>query len=355
MALFKRGGTFTSYVWMAGVRHSKALHTGNRRMAEQLDRQHKEGLLMRQYQAPKLNPEMEFGELVATFIAEGMAKPYTCDRLKHLLPFFEHVPLHRIDKAAVRRYRQQRHAASELKVATVNRDVSVLRRLLYWAVEEGYLVANPLARLRMERERRTKRPILSVREELELLPAASAHLYGIVLCALDTGMRRGEILGQMWEDIDFDNGLLYVSTSKTPEGEAREIPLTERLASWLYPKRKANGPAFTFGGEALREIKRTWQATLRRAKLRHFRFHDLRHTANTRLRLAGVMQEVRRELMGHTLRDSRDVNDTYGVIGLPEKYDAIRKLEVWHIAQVHRLAQPTAPVDPQETLPAAQP
>ena len=154
-------------------------------------------------------------------------------------------------------------------------------------------------------------------------------------------MRRGEILAQLWEDIDFDHRLLYVSHSKTPEGEMRDIPLTKRLYDLLLSMKQDKGFIFTFKNEPLTEIKRAWKAALRRAKVRHFRFHDLRHTANTRLTLAGVLQEVRRELMGHTLGKSRDVNDRYTNIQLPEKRDAIRKLEVWYDAQIAELAKTT--------------
>src|ERR1019366_4598932 len=80
---------------------------------------------------------------------------------------------------------------------------------------------------------------------------------------------------------------------------------------------------------AIKIIKTTWGASLRRSGIRHFRFHDLRHTANTRMMLAGVLQEVRREIIGHSSQRSRDVNDRYTQIELPEKREAIRKLEVW--------------------------
>jgi len=186
-----------------------------------------------------------------------------------------------------------------------------------------------LGRVRMERERRTKRPVLSVREEQLLLAASPEHLQRIILCALHTGMRRGEILSQRWEDIDFDNRILHVSHSKTPEGEAREIPLTNRLYELLHAIRQHRGPVFTYQGDAIKIIKTTWASSLRRSGIRHFRFHDLRHTANTRMMLAGVLQEVRREIIGHSSQRSRDVNDRYTQIELPEKREAIRKLEVW--------------------------
>ena len=181
----------------------------------------------------------------------------------------------------------------------------------------------------MERERRTKRPVLSLREEQLLLAAAPEHLARIILCALHTGMRRGEILSQRWEDIDFDNRILHVSHSKTPEGEAREIPLTNRLYELLKANRQHRGPVFTYDGEAIRIVKTSWASSVRRADIRHFRFHDLRHTANTRMMLAGVLQEVRREIIGHSSQRSRDVNDRYTQIELPEKREAIRKLEAW--------------------------
>ena len=360
MALFKRGSIWHAYVSIDGVRHHKSTGTSNRRQAEAILRQFHDQLNERRHRLPQLKPTMTFGELAAQFIGSGMGKPHSLDRLKHLFPFFADLQLALINTSAIRKYRQERHKEKTLTAATVNRDLSVLRRVLYWGVEEGYLAANPLGRLRMERERRTKRPVLSLREEQMLLAAAPDHLKRIILCALHTGMRRGEILSQRWEDIDFDNRILHVSHSKTPEGEAREIPLTSRLNDVLTAHRELRGPVFTYEGSPIRIIKSSWAASLRRANIRHFRFHDLRHTANTRMMLAGVLQEVRREILGHSSQRSRDVNDRYTQIELPEKREAIRKLEVWLAGQTLLLhqgeAQPLllAPPHPLTTNPEEQ-
>ncbi|MGA3080571.1 MAG: site-specific integrase [Terracidiphilus sp.] len=321
--------SWPSYAWIDGVRHAKSTGTSNRRQAETILRQFHDELNEARHRLPRLLPTMTFGELTALFIGSGMGKPHSLDRLKHLLPYFAEMPLLAINTSAIRKYRQERNREKTLTAATVNRDLSVLRRVLYWGVEEGYLASNPVGRLRMERERRTKRPVLSLREEQLLLAASPAHLQRIVLCALHTGMRRGEILQQKWEDIDFDNRILHVTHSKTPEGEAREIPLTRRLYEMLLANRETRGPVFTYEGNPIKIVKTAWASSLRRAGIRHFRFHDLRHTANTRMMLAGVLQEVRREILGHTSRRSRDVNDRYTQIELPEKREAIRKLEVW--------------------------
>ena len=351
MALFKRGNKWWTYVWIEGVRHYKSTGTSNRRQAETIDRLYSDELNVARHRLPQLKPTMTFGELTALFIGSGMGRPHSLDRLKHLLPFFAEIPLMQINSSIIRRYRQERHKEKTLKPATVNRDLSVLRRILYWSIEEGYLAANPLGRLRMERERRTKRQVLSLREEQLLLASASAHLRQIILCALHTGMRRGEILQQRWEDIDFDNRILYVTRSKTPEGEAREVPLTSRLYELLHANRRPRGPVFTYEGVAIKNFKTTWASSLRRSGIRHIRFHDLRHTANTRLTLAGVLKEVRREIVGHiSLKQSRDTNDGYTHIELPEKFDAIRKLEVWLDGQAQLLAKQEAAASlPQPT------
>lgn len=312
-----------------------------------------------------MNPDITFGALAARFIADGMSTPYSVDRLQHLLPFFADLPVREINQSLTRKYRQERYATRKsLKPATINRDLSVLRRVLNWGVEEGIIAMNPLGKLRLERERRTKRPVMSVREELILTAHAPLHLKRIILCALDTGMRRGEILTQRWEDVDFDNRMLHVSHSKTPEGESRVVPLTGRLYDLLKSFRKERGIVFTYApttspkkssnaiadeesskdsaGNPIKIVKTAWAASLRRAHLRHFRFHDLRHTANTRLMLAGVLQEIRRELIGHSSQHSRDTNDRYSQIGLAELKDAIAKLELWLAAQANQLAQEEA-------------
>lgn len=325
MSLFKRGGVFWSYVWVDGVRHAKSTDTGNRRLADQIDQKHKEELRLRTL-CPDLQPDMRFAELAARFLGSGSAKDWHRERLKVLLPYFADFAIVRINKGLIRQYRQERHRKKTLTETTVNRDIECLRHLLYWAVDEGLLAANPIARIRLERERRKKKPVLSLAEETLLLPAASEHLREITTVALDTGMRRGEILNERWEDVDFARRLLYVSHSKTPEGEAREIPLSDRVFSLLSAKKKDSGLIFTFEGKAIFSLKTGWKAAIRRAGIRHIRFHYLRHTFNTRLLELGVPREVRMVLLGHTFGDT---HESYEHVELPLKREAIKKLDAW--------------------------
>ena len=331
MTLYKRGRKYSISIWVDGIRHLKSTGTTNRREAETIEREFREELDRRRHQIREASPDMTFADLAARFLADGSLRPYHLDRLKVLLPHFGEWPIGTISKASVREFRTARHKEKQLTDTTLNRDIEVLRHLLYWAVDEGFLTANPLARIRLPRQRRKPRPIMNLVEEAKLLDAAAPHLRQIVIGALDSGMRRGELLNQRAEHIDLTRRVLLVTHSKTAGGEAREIPLTARLAELLSACHKPEGLIFTFKGHPIHRIKTAWKAAVRRAGIRYFRFHDLRHTFNTRLMEAGVVQDVRKALMGHS--SGEEVNSLYTHVELPVKREAIRKLEAWVEAQ----------------------
>jgi len=328
VSLWKRGNVWWAYLFRDGIRYQYSTGTTNRKQAKKIEDKLKQELNDWRFQIVASDPTMTFDELAARFIASGSVHPHHAYHLKFLLPFFSNLPVLRITKSLAEEFRRARRSRNPaIKDATINRDLSVLRHLLYWAVDEQLLAVNPLARLKMAPERRTRRQVLSVAEEQSLLGAAGGHLRAMIVTALDTGMRRGEITSQRWEDIDFSRRLLFVTRSKTPEGESREIPFTARLLGMLLQNRKNTGLLITYQDEPVRDVKHAWQTTLRKAGVRHIRFHDLRHTFNTRLMEAGVLQEVRMALMGHSAGLS--VHATYTHIELPVKREAIRKLEAW--------------------------
>lgn len=327
MALYKRGNIWWTYVSVDGVRHCRTTGVSNRRLAEIADRKFEEELAIKAAGLTQLQPEMSFAELAARFIETGEVKPHHTDRLKMLLPFWADRELRSITRASVREYRAVRKHGRDLTETTINRDLEVLRHLLYWAVDEGILAANPIARMQMSRVRRRKRPVLSWEDEQKLIAASSPHLARITVAAIDEGMRRGEITHQLWEDIDFNRGVLSVTHSKTAEGEHRLLPLTDRMRSMLAVCRQASGPVFTFGGNQVTSIKTAWKAAIRRSGIPPLRFHDLRHNFNTRLVDLGIERDVRMALMGHS--SGEDVHSIYTHVELPLKRRAIEKLNGW--------------------------
>jgi integrase len=338
VTLWKRGNVWWSIYYVDGIRRQESTETSNKRLAGDIERKLRDEAAARKFGLvdTRVDDKMTFGDLVARFLAGAEVKPHHTDRLGHLLPYFADTPLLRLNKGMAADYRIKRHQEKTVSDATINRDLSVLRHILYWAVDQSILPSNPLTRLRLARERRVRRPVMSVEEEFKLLAVAPIHLKRIIIAALDTGMRRGEILQQRWEHVDMPRKVLSVSRSKTPEGEAREIPLTQRLYELLDESQRKVGLVFTYKDQPITyTIKTSWGGALKNAGLRHFRFHDLRHTHNTRLMEAGVMQEVRMALMGHQNRDK--VHATYTHVELPVKRLAIAKLEKWVENQIQNL------------------
>lgn len=327
MSLFKRGSVWWNYFNIEGVRHQRSTGTSNRRVAEQIAKKQEEEENLRRHQVPFADPDITFAGLAARFLTGSVATAYHRERLKHVLVHFGDLAVMKVSRGELAAYRTARQAEKTVSDATVNRDLSVLRRVINWSVDEGIIPVNPLGRIRLARERRVRRSILPTVEEDALIAAAPEHLRQIITCALDTGMRRGEITSQRWEDVDFHRKLLYVTRSKTPEGESREIPLSKRLHELLLGMRKETGLVFTYEGEHVRIIKRSWKTAIKNAGIRYLRFHDLRHSFNSRLMEAGVMQEVRMALLGHSGGNS--IHMRYTHVELPRKRDAIARLESW--------------------------
>jgi integrase len=332
VGLFKRGSLFWA-IWVSGgVRYQRSTGTSNRKQAEIIERKFKDEENAKRFALPTEQRDMTLSELMTRFMAEGLAHTYHVNCFNQLLPFFEQTAIGSINKGLVGQFRKQRYENDKVIPATVNRDISVLRRLLNWAVEQGLLAVNPLGRVKMERERRVKRQVLSVAEEQRLLRVCPEHLKTLVTLALDTGMRRGELLQQQWSDVALSSGLLYVTHSKTPEGEARAIPLTSRVLALLEASREKEGLLLQYDGAPLKSVRRCWKTAIKNSGIPALRLHDLRHTFNTRLMEAGVIQDVRMALMGHSTGQS--INAIYTHVELPAKRRAIAQLEAWVANQV---------------------
>jgi integrase len=132
------------------------------------------------------------------------------------------------------------------------------------------------------------------------LKAKSKHLEAIIITALNTGMRKGEILSLKWENVDFKNS--YITIERSKNGEIRRIPMNKQLTTILKNVRelkRSTEYVFSNNGKPCTDIKTGWWRALRDTEITNFRFHDLRHTFGSRLGMAGVDIKTIQELMGH--------------------------------------------------------
>ena len=153
----------------------------------------------------------------------------------------------------------------------------------------------PRIRLFSERDNLKER-ILTSAEERRLLEESAAHLRPVLLVALNTGMRRGEILGLMWRQVDLESRVVRVERSKS--GRVRHIPLNDVLVEVFTRLRSERGEAETVF--PYRNVRTAFEAACRRAGIVGLRFHDLRHTFATRLIKRGVDIITVKELLGHS-------------------------------------------------------
>ena len=192
-------------------------------------------------------------------------------------------------------------------ITTVHRELALLRRAFNVAVQNGWLIRNPFALgapLIHSADERHRERILTREEEYRLLAACDgprAHIQPIVIAALDTGMRIGEILKLKWADIDFDNHLITVRAFNTKTMRERTLAMTPRLTkelSVVYDRSTKDPDTLVFGINST--VKTAFNTARKIARLEDVRLHDLRHTAASRLVQAHIpLSEVGR-VLGHT-------------------------------------------------------
>jgi len=204
--------------------------------------------------------------------------------------------------------------------ASVNREMSCLHHIMSKAVEWEKIEQSPFDKGKslILKENNKRMRFLTEDEVTKLLDECPDYLYNIVECALNTGMRRGEILPLKWDQVR--NGFVYLKETKTKE--PRQIPINDNLEAmfkrirakqylklkyvFLYDgqsiemktgkvrKPKKNTPAKPVIG-----IKSSFNSALKRADINDFRFHDLRHTFASQVIMKGGSLKDVQELLGH--------------------------------------------------------
>ncbi len=188
---------------------------------------------------------------------------------------------------------------------TINKELQLLSKIFNIAIDNGLAEVNPCRRVRKFKVEWQRDRYLSSEEEKRLMAQLTGryeHLKPIVTIALHTGMRRGEILGLEWRQVDFHRNVLRVT--KTKSGKERFLPMNHVVRELLLERRaKEPDASYVFGGPGktatLTDIKHGFTTAVRKAKLHDFRFHDLRHTAGTRMAEAGIDIRTIAEMLGH--------------------------------------------------------
>ena len=120
------------------------------------------------------------------------------------------------------------------------------------------------------------------------------YIWPIVLLAIETGMRRGEILKLKWSNINFDDRTAYLEDTKN--GEDRYVPLSIKVIELLSSIKQSNNLVFPVSSNA---VRLSWERLKRKANVNNLRFHDLRHEALSRFTEKGLNPIEVAQISGH--------------------------------------------------------
>ena len=192
-------------------------------------------------------------------------------------------------------------------VSTVNKYLNILSKMYNLAISEGLLTKNPLQDVKKFHEKNYKIRYLTKDEEIRLFSVISkdfCYLKPIIICALQTGMRKSEILNLRWDNIDFE--YKFIELLETKSGKSRKIPISDTLMNVFNNLPRTSEYVFINKdtGEPFTDIHKSFTTVLDRAKIKKFRFHDLRHTVATRLVEKGIDLVVVKEILGHAKIDT---------------------------------------------------
>jgi integrase len=222
--------------------------------------------------------------------------------VKQLVLVFGNCQLRNITPMFIEQWQTERRTMN--KPATVNRLLATLKHMFTKAMEWDMLseeILQKVRRVKLLPENNRRLRFLTVEECQALIDCSAPHLKPIVKVALHAGMRKSEILGLRWKNVDLKHGFILLDTTKN--GERREIPIDITLEEMFNEMPHSIESIYVFTdpktGEPYKSVKKSFSTALRNAEIRDFRFHDMRHTFASHLVMAGIDLTTVKELLGH--------------------------------------------------------
>jgi len=245
--------------------------------------------------------------------------------IKHFSDFFSpEIKIDHITPALVNQYKQERRQS--VSPGTVNRELACLKTIFNLAIQNDKALFNPVRKVKFYREPQGRLRFLSKAEAKRLVEVCNPIIHPLVIVALYTGMRRGEILNLCWQDIDWQNQNIWVREGKS--GKGRYVPLLPSVTKVLRNVPKTGEKIFTG-----RKYRWHFEKAIKQTGLTDCTFHTLRHTCASWLIMEGVELNTVRELLGHS---TYRMTLRYAHLSPKHKADAVRVLEQYGIEEDDR-------------------
>lgn len=370
MGLYKRKD---SQVWWMNFstnnrQYYKSTRTGDKKIAQRIYDSIKGKIALGKWiPEEKQQEERTFRDLSQSYLdwCKGRQRSYDVKRyiINSLLRTYEHYLLSDFNNQVMEQL-QTVCINAGYKVASINKITAVIKHMLSKAYDWEMITEDTLRKIRKAKPLtgEVRRLRFLSREEIQALMDVCEHyLKPIVITALNTGMRKSEILNLRWENVDLRHG--FILLERTKNGERREIPINKTLrAVFQAITRRLDIPYVFYNPATLKpytkDLKRSFQTALKKAEIKRcikcdfqkssnknqsaelcprcgsevailkgisdFRFHDLRHTFASHLVMVGVDITTVKELLGHK---SLTMTLRYAHLTSSHKVEAVQKYE----------------------------
>ncbi len=307
MTITKRNGKFYCRFQLNGERHHRLCSGATSiKEAEKMENAFKYKLQQQQNGViPKEEKNIPLNKLKQIYLdySETNNRNYKNNLyyIKIIMDYFEeNTPAQKILPQTIEKFKETLRIERNLKNSSINRYLEILSKMFNLGIDNGLITQNPVSKVKKLQEDNHKIRFLTTEEENRLYKALPDFLKPIVTVALQTGMRKGEILNLQWNNIDFEYG--FIELLKTKTGKARKIPISDKLMEILKNQEKESDYVFINPETGLPyvDIKKSFNKAKEEAGIKDFRFHDLRHTVATRLVEKGIDLLVVMDILGHT-------------------------------------------------------
>ncbi|HKA22752.1 MAG TPA: site-specific integrase [Blastocatellia bacterium] len=310
MSVRKRGDRWWYDFTIDGVRYRKPIpEARTKRKAEKVEDEVKVSIYNGTYGQPSTRTLAEFIEEVfkpwARTNYRSAPRKYE-SAVKLIGDRLGHIKLSDLAPLTIERWKRERLAEPTRRgkgrtPQAVNRELTLLSRILRMAVDCGLLRENPVRAVKWFKGGESRMRYMTDEEEELVLAWLDLHRpqsANAVRVALGTGMRRGEILALHWSDLDFARRIIQIKTSKT--GKPRVVPMNKAVEDAFSSQRQLCAGADRVFTVCAEHVTASFRKASRQCNLADVRFHDTRHRAATRMGAAGTDAFTIAELLGHS-------------------------------------------------------
>lgn len=334
MAVYKNKKDSAYWIdyYFQGKRHRRKVGS-SKRQADIVFGKVKSQIVENKYLDVKKNKQIKLSELLNCFIEEYSIvnnKPSSCNRNRqianNLVAFFGDRYAYQIESIDVESYKKERRGQG-VSFSTIDRELALLKTVFNKAKEWG-VIQTPLPKIKLFRIKNVRCKYLTEDEYHRLIEVSREPLRTIIIIAVNTGMRRGELLSLKWKDVDVKERLITLWDTKNKE--KRYVHMNSVVAD-IFIKIPLNRESeYVFAGkEGNSHISESYVShlfirTAKKSGLKDFRYHDLRHTFGSWLAMDGISLKTIQDLMGHK---SIEMTLRYAHLSPEHKKLAVERLE----------------------------